>query len=135
MFTTNEIEFLRNRRVAHLATANSKGRPHVVPVSFLLSDQLDSIKIGARDLPVRGQNRRYRMDAEENSQVALVVDDHTPEGAPRGVMIRGEAKLHTEGGEGLVPSGGPEWLEVIPSLISSWGIDTGSLEPPNLRSV
>lgn len=33
-FTSAEIEYLKSQRLGRLATVNSKGEPHVVPVSF-----------------------------------------------------------------------------------------------------
>ncbi|MEU7004964.1 pyridoxamine 5'-phosphate oxidase family protein [Nonomuraea sp. NPDC046570] len=135
MFTENEISFLTAHSTGHLATATRDGQPHVVPVLFTLSDDRTSIGIGARNLPDRGQKRRYRRDCEENSQVAFVVDDRPDPSTPRGVLVHGVAKLHSEGGEPLVPSGGPEWVEIIPTMISSWGIDTGPLAPPNRRVI
>lgn len=134
MFTENEAAFLAGHAIGRLATASVQGQPHVVPVLFTLDVAAALIKIGSRDLPDRGQRRKYVRDCADNPRVAFVVDDRTPAG-PRGVVVHGLAEVHATGGEELVPGGGPVWVEITPSMISSWGIDTQFYAPPNRREV
>ncbi|MGW5686057.1 pyridoxamine 5'-phosphate oxidase family protein [Nonomuraea sp. NPDC003754] len=132
MFTAAEISYLASQTFGRLATANADGRPHVVPVRFHFDMEHGAIEIGGRDLPGRGQNRRYLSDIEENPRVAFVVDDFDE--MPRGVCLHGEAKTQPEGGERLGPGFGPRWLRVMPTMVSAWGFDTPSYEPPNRRT-
>ncbi|MFI6500864.1 pyridoxamine 5'-phosphate oxidase family protein [Nonomuraea typhae] len=129
MFTERELVYLRDHTLGRLASAGADGRPHVVPVRFRLSEKATSLEIGARDLPVRGQRRVYKDNATENPHLAIVVDDYTEEGTPRGLLIRGTARLHDTGGEHVVRGGGPKWLELTPSSVSSWGIDSAGYAP------
>ncbi len=49
-FILAEIEYLNSQRLGRLATVNSKSEPHVVPVSFRYSAELDTIDIGGRNI-------------------------------------------------------------------------------------
>lgn len=135
VFTEKEIAFLQKQRIGRLATADSKGRPHVVPTGFRVDGDKGVLEIGARDLPGRGQKRLYLTHLKANPAVAFVVDDLVtePSWSPRGISVRGQAKIHHEGGERIAPGFGPIWVEIIPERISAWGIDTGKYEPPHSR--
>jgi len=68
--------FLDRHRVAHLATADAGGAPHVVPLCYArLADRLYFV---ADDKPKRGGPRALRRLANiaANPRVALVVDDY-----------------------------------------------------------
>jgi PPOX class probable F420-dependent enzyme len=74
--TEEERAFLDAHRIAHLATANAGGEPHVVPLCYgRLGDRLYFV---ADDKPKRrGPGRLKRLaNIAENSRVALVVDDY-----------------------------------------------------------
>ena len=147
MFTSNEIEYLRAHMVGRLATVDSKGRPHVVPTGIFVGADDGTIEIGAANLPDRGQKRLYLTHLRANPYAAVTIDDVTPwddsvpwgeagpkpPGLPRGLVVRGAAHVHDHGGERLAPGFGPLWVEIIPDTVSSWGIDTSPLEPPNFR--
>ena len=136
-FTDKEIAYLGEQRIGRLATVDSKGRPHVVPTGFNLDGDKGVLEIGAHDLPDRRQKRLYMIHIRANPYVAFVVDDLVtePTWAPRGVSVRGRARIHPEGGERLAPGFGPIWVEIIPESISAWGIDTSAYEPPNSRKM
>ncbi len=69
-------DFLDRHRVAHLATADSGGVPHVVPLCYARVG--DSIYFVADDKPKKNGPRRLKRLANigENPRVALVVDDY-----------------------------------------------------------
>jgi pyridoxamine 5'-phosphate oxidase family protein len=136
VFTDKEIGYLLGQEIGRLATANATGRPHVVPVRFRLGPDRTTLEIGGRDLPERGQERRYLRDVHDNPSVAFVCDDALEEPwTPRGVSLHGQAKVHTAGGQRFGPRFGPVWLEIIPTGISSWGVDTDGFAPPASRTV
>jgi len=68
-------QFLERQRLAHLATADAGGGPHVIPVCFALADQCMYIAIDEK--PKKSgdarQLRRLRNIAE-NPRVAIVAD-------------------------------------------------------------
>ncbi len=77
MQLTDEVRaFLDRHRVAHLATADATGAPHVVPLCYARLD--DRLYFVADDKPKRGGPRALRrlVNIAANPRVALVVDDY-----------------------------------------------------------
>jgi pyridoxamine 5'-phosphate oxidase family protein len=94
-FTENEVEYLRSQRLARMATADSGGQPHVVPVGFRVSADAAAVEVGGRNF---GNTKKYR-DIRVNPRVAIVIDDlasATP-WTPRGIEVRGTAVLQAGG--------------------------------------
>jgi pyridoxamine 5'-phosphate oxidase family protein len=121
-FTKKELEYLRSQRLARMATADSGGQPHVVPVGFTVSADAAALEVGGRNF---GNTKKYR-DIRVNPRVAIVIDDLASLTAwtPRGIEVRGTAVLEAGGvgGGGPVPSGEP-WARITPERIVSWGIN------------
>jgi PPOX class probable F420-dependent enzyme len=93
--------FLERRRVAHLATADATGAPHVVPICFALVG--GSLYVSLDEKPKRGgpmQLRRVR-NIEENPQVAVVADVYDDNDWERlgFVLVRGRARILSTGEE------------------------------------
>src|SRR5436309_9753803 len=118
-FTPAEIEYLKSQRLGRLATVNSKGEPHVVPVSFRYNAEFDSIDIGGRNI---APTKKYR-DAARQGKVAFVVDDVLPPWQPRGIEIRGRAEVLPTGGQEIRPQFDPQLIRIYPRRIIGWGID------------
>ena len=135
LFTEKEVAYLREHRIGRLGTADRSGQPHVVPIGYQFDLDRAVFKIGARELEGRGQQRLYVRHLRANPRVALVVDDvrTEPTWQPRGITIKGTAVLHTEGGEELGPGLGPNWVEIVPDWVASWGIDNHPLRPAEPR--
>ncbi len=119
VFTDKEIEYLRSQRLGRLATVDSGGELHVMPVGFQYDETDDTIVIGG---PTLRQTRKYR-DAVEQKMVAFVVDDVPPPWQPRGIEVRGHAHAADEGGRSIHPDFPPECLRIIPHKVVSWGVD------------
>jgi PPOX class probable F420-dependent enzyme len=100
MLTESERRFVEHQRVAHLATADRDGVPHVVPVCYALSP--DSLYITIDQKPKRGPAtglKRLRNIAE-NPAVALAVDYYDDDWTRLGwVMLRGRAEILQDGPE------------------------------------
>jgi PPOX class probable F420-dependent enzyme len=100
MLTDSERRFLEVRRVAHLATADRHGVPHVVPVCYALAP--DTLYITIDQKPKRGPAtalRRLRNIAE-NPAIAVVVDQYDEDWTRLGwVMLRGTAQILNDGPE------------------------------------
>ncbi|WP_082310305.1 pyridoxamine 5'-phosphate oxidase family protein [Nonomuraea sp. SBT364] len=133
-FSEAELAYLREHDLARLATATAAGAPHVVPVRVHLGVRPGVIGVGSLRLPGGTRHRLYRQHVEENDQLALVVDDFTADG-PRGVAVHGLGRVHPDGGERLDSRFEPIWLAIVPTWISSWGIDTPPMDPPRSRHV
>jgi PPOX class probable F420-dependent enzyme len=93
--------FLERARVAHLATADAAGAPHVVPICFVLIG--NSLYVSIDEKPTRGPLlglRRLRNIAA-NPQVAVVADVYDDDDWARlgFVLIRGVARVLAGGEE------------------------------------
>lgn len=85
MRLTKEIaEFIRRERVCRVATADAKGRPHVVPVCHVFEDGKLYFGSGKRGGKVR--------NLEANPRVAVTIDAYTDAwNRLCGVMVQGTA--------------------------------------------
>src|SRR5918911_996689 len=98
--SSRERLFFEARRVGHLATADSRAIPHVVPVCFAITDRalyvtIDEKPKGPSDRPLK----RLRNIAE-NPAVALVVDRYEEDWTRLGwVMVGGDAGILASGTE------------------------------------
>lgn len=92
MFEYQERRYLETARIGRLATADSEGCPHVVPVCFaFVGDQIVT-PIDEKPQTVAPDTLRRSRDISENPRVALVVDHYTEDWSDLGwVQIRGTA--------------------------------------------
>lgn len=98
MFSASQLQFIESRRVAHLATADDSGRPHVVPVCFAHLDGRFYIVID--DKPKRSLRLKRLRNIEENPRVALVFDRYDDDWTHLGwVLVRGPAAILDGGTE------------------------------------
>lgn len=67
---------LRRARVARLATADARGRPHVVPVCFAYDGRVIEIAIDEKPKRVSPERLRRVRNVRRNPHVALVVDEY-----------------------------------------------------------
>ena len=130
-FYDKEVEYLREQILGRIATVNPDGQPHVVPVGFRYNAETGTIDIGGHNLE---RTRKFR-DASAHPQVAFVVDDllTTNPWRPRGLEIRGTARVFTEGGERIGPGFGGPWIRITPQRVISWGLDADSQPNPSPR--
>ena len=126
-FTAAEIEHLKGQRLGRLATVNTAGEPHVVPVAFRYNAEFDTIDIGGHNI---SKSRKFR-DAASGRSVAFVVDDVLPPWQPWGIEVRGRAEVHATGGQEIRPGFDPEFIRIHPTRIVSWGVDSDAFRPNN----
>jgi len=99
MVSEAQRRFLESRRVAHLATADAAGAPHVVPVCFAMRESAVYITI---DQKPKGNPRALRRlrNIAENPAAALVADRYDEDWARLGwIMLRGRAEILETGAE------------------------------------
>ena len=92
--------FLRSARSGHLATADARGQPHVIPVCYVFDGQYIYSVLDAKpkSTPLR-QLRRVR-NILANPQVSLVVDHYEEDWSRlRYVLVLGTATLLEDGAE------------------------------------
>ena len=104
--TPEEIGFLRERRLGHLATADAAGRPAVVPVCYAIIE-LDGEPVIVSALDEKRKSvppeRLARVrNIRANPRVALVVDDYAEDWSRLAfVQVRGTAWLVAPGEPGF----------------------------------
>jgi pyridoxamine 5'-phosphate oxidase family protein len=109
VFTEDEVKFVTQSRLARVATASREGQPHVVPVAY---------EFDGTAFYFSGWNLRKSLKFKnlmENEKVALVIDDllTVDPWRPRGLEVRGKAKLCDEEGRAYV--------KITPLVKRSWG--------------
>ena len=99
MLDDAQRRFLSSRRVAHLATADAAGMPHVVPVCFAIAAEALYITIDEKPKGDPLRLKRLRNIAE-NPAAAIVVDRYDEDWRRLGwVMLRGRAEILGAGEE------------------------------------
>ena len=98
----NDIErqFLIKQFVAHLATADGDGVPHVVPVCFTILE--NTVYIAIDQKPKSGDPRALKriQNIAANPSVALIVDHYEDDWQQLAwVMLRGTAEVLESGDE------------------------------------
>jgi len=136
MLSEQEARFLASRRVGHLATADARATPHLVPVCFAVSDGVLYITI---DQKPKGDPRTLKRlkNIIENPVADFVGDRYDEDWTRLGwVMLRGPAAILAEGAEhdgaqALLRSRYPQYWEMelagLPVIavridrVTSWG--------------
>jgi PPOX class probable F420-dependent enzyme len=93
-------------RVAHLATADAAGRPHLVPVTFALDG--DTVYFAVDAKPKRTTDLKRLRNIASNAHVALLVDHYDDDDWTRLWWVRVDGTAHTV--EGAVASRGLDAL-------------------------
>ena len=119
IFTNKELEYLNKQPLGRLATVDSDGNPHVVPVGFRHNPETDTIDIGGHNV---AETKKWR-DAGQHPRVAFVVDDVLPPWQPRSIEILADAELLQSGGEAFARGFDPQIIRLRPVKIIAWGID------------
>ena len=100
MLSDGERRFLADRRIAHLATADSRAVPHVVPVCFAMSEGTLYITIDEKPKRQPGTALKRLRNIVENPAVAVVVDRYDEDWTLLGwIMLRGHAEILIDGTE------------------------------------
>jgi pyridoxamine 5'-phosphate oxidase family protein len=122
VFTQAELAYLRDRRLARVATVGPDGTPHIAPVGMWhLDPDTEVIEVTGHDFAT---TKKFR-DVARTGRAAIVVDDVLPPFRPRGIEIRGPAEA--------VADPRPH-IRIHPQRIIGWGLDdTG--RSPNARDV
>ena len=101
MLTEAQRAFLNDQRVAHLATADASGAPHVVPVCFAVAGTNAYITVDEKPKRRLGNALKRLRNIAENPSVALVADYYDDRDWSRlgWVMLRGRAEILPTGPE------------------------------------
>jgi PPOX class probable F420-dependent enzyme len=100
MLSDGQRRFLAQQRVAHLATADRRAVPHVVPVCFAVAGGTLYITIDEKPKRRPATALKRLKNIAENPAVAVIVDRYDEDWARLGwVMLRGRAEILREGQE------------------------------------
>jgi PPOX class probable F420-dependent enzyme len=98
MLSAREYHFVDTRRIGHLATADSRAVPHVVPVCFSLSATTLYMTIDQKPKRDRGRSLKRLSNITSNPQVAIVFDRYDEDWQRLAwVMLHGRAEILTAG--------------------------------------
>ena len=119
MLSDPEVEYLKNQRLARIATASPKGEPEVSPVAFEYDGKY--FYVGSHDQSIFFKTRRYKNIKKGNARVSLVIDDlqSVDPWRPRGIKVRGRAEVVEHNGM----FGKGSYLRISPQVTISWGIE------------
>ena len=136
MLSEQQARFLANCRVGHLATADARATPHLVPVCFVVSEGALYITIDQKPKGDPWALRRLK-NITENPLAAFVADRWDEDWTRLGwVMLRGPAEILGDGVEhdraqALLRSRYPQYrgmeLDGLPVIairierVTSWG--------------
>jgi PPOX class probable F420-dependent enzyme len=93
--TAEALEFLAESRIAHLATIRPDGRPHIVPITFAVTDETIVTMI---DHKPKTTSRVQRLrNIEANPSASVLVDEWAEDWERlRWVRVDGTASIHSE---------------------------------------
>lgn len=87
-------EFIRDHRVARLATAGVDGRPAVVPICYVAADGLIFTPIDEKPKSVEAADLKRARNIEANPRVALLIDDYSEDWSKLiYVLVSGTAEI------------------------------------------
>ena len=96
--TRNVLRLIRSARVAHLATADESGQPHVIPICFVFDGKYFYSPIDEKPKRVAPQKLKRLKNIQENAQVALVVDRYDEDWRKLAyVLVIGKARVLLSG--------------------------------------
>lgn len=135
-----EKTFIRDQRLAHLATVDSSAQPHAVPIVYCFDGQRLFTPVDEKPKKVGAYQLQRVRNIQENSRVAVIIDEYSEDWDQLAwVQIRGEAKIVTTGqlyesGVQLLSSKYPQYQEmplkgrplilIIPKKVTSWRAQT-----------
>jgi PPOX class probable F420-dependent enzyme len=96
--TRNTSHLLRSARVAHLATANAEGQPHVIPICFVYDGKNFYSPIDEKPKRTAPQKLKRVKNIRENPQVALVIDTYNEDWRKLAyILVSGKARVLLSG--------------------------------------
>jgi len=96
--TRNALRLIRSARVAHLATADENGQPHVIPICFVFDGKNFYSPIDEKPKRTVPQKLKRVKNIRENPHVALVVDHYDEDWRKLGyILVIGKARVLLSG--------------------------------------
>lgn len=100
--TKQELVFIRTARIAHLATADKNGRPHVVPICFVFDGKYFYSPIDEKPKRTAPQKLKRLRNIQDNPRVSLVIDRYGEDWSKLCyVLVNGQARVLLSGARHL----------------------------------
>ena len=88
------LAFIRAARVAHLATADIKGQPHVIPICFVFDGKYFYSPIDEKPKRTGPEKLKRVINLQANPQAGLVIDRYSEDWKHLAyILIHGTAKI------------------------------------------
>jgi PPOX class probable F420-dependent enzyme len=96
--STGASRLIRSARVAHLATADRNGRPHVIPICFVFDGKNFYSPIDEKPKRTAPSKLKRLRNIAENPQVSIVIDHYDENWAKLAyILITGRARVLASG--------------------------------------
>jgi PPOX class probable F420-dependent enzyme len=93
-FTEAEVAFVGAQRVAHLATSDADGHPHVVPVCYAFDGERFYTPLDEKPKSVDSSKLRRVRNIEARHEASLLIDQYDDDWSRLGyVLVHGRADL------------------------------------------
>jgi coenzyme F420-0:L-glutamate ligase/coenzyme F420-1:gamma-L-glutamate ligase len=91
-------KFIRAAHVAHLATADAKGQPHVIPICFAFDGEYFYSPIDQKPKRVAARKLKRTTNIRENPNVSLVIDRYEEDWRKLAyILVFGKAQIVLSG--------------------------------------
>ena len=92
------LRLIRSARVAHLATADAHGQPHVIPICFVFDGKDFYSPIDEKPKRTAAQKLKRLKNIRENPQVTLVIDHYEEDWRKLAyILVSGKARVLLSG--------------------------------------
>jgi PPOX class probable F420-dependent enzyme len=96
--TRSALRLVRSARVAHFATADANGQPHVIPICFVFDGKEFFSPIDEKPKRTTPQRLKRLKNIRENPQVSLVIDRYDEDWTKLAyILVMGTARILTSG--------------------------------------
>jgi PPOX class probable F420-dependent enzyme len=96
--TKKQLAFISAARVAHLATADAKGQPHVIPICFVFDGKYFYSPIDEKSKRVAPRKLKRITNIRENPNVSLVIDRYEEDWRKLAyILVFGKAQIVLRG--------------------------------------
>jgi PPOX class probable F420-dependent enzyme len=90
--------FIGSARVAHLATADAKGQPHVIPICFVFDGRYFYSPIDQKPKRVAPRKLKRTTNIRENPNVSLIIDRYEEDWRKLAyILVFGKAQIVLSG--------------------------------------
>ena len=105
LLTAPASRLVRYARIAHLATCDAHGRPHVVPICYVLEGDTLALALDEKPKRVGVRGLRRVRNIRENPAVSVVVDDYAEDWSRLAfVLVHGSASVVEPGEPAHAPT-------------------------------